>query len=378
MRRDAITDADPRADDLSNYKVCLTGDLVVNRMSAYQGALGAAPSSGLVSPDYLILRPASGVHPPYLHHVGRSAWFIAEMTRLLRGIGSVEGGNVRTPRINWEDMASIELQLPTLEEQRRVADFLDGQVALLDRAIHLRQQQIELKLEGESAALTQTFDDLVKAHGSHRLAHVVRRMEQGWSPQCDEGLPGPEQYGVLKAGCVNGGAFDAKQVKALPAGLEPRLEYLLRPGDFLMCRASGSLDLIGSAALVPSGTRAQLLLCDKVYRLRLDSSVSQDFYVLLMRARPIREAIKLGTSGAEGMANNLPSGTVRGLRFPSAPRSVQAEIVDRLMALRTEGEQARSLMSRQLELLRERKQALITAAVAGEFDVSTASARSVA
>ncbi len=56
VRRDDLTADEPRAEDLSSYKRCRAGDLVVNRMRAFQGALGVAPCEGLVSPDYLVLR----------------------------------------------------------------------------------------------------------------------------------------------------------------------------------------------------------------------------------------------------------------------------------------------------------------------------------
>lgn len=71
-------------------------------------------------------------------------------------------------------------------------------------------------------------------------------------------------------GCCNGGVFVPEENKALPADLDapPRLE--IQPGDILMSRASGSEDLVGSAALVPEKTRSRLLLSDKTYRLRCD------------------------------------------------------------------------------------------------------------
>ena len=58
-----------RAADLQHYKLCLPGDIVVNRMSAYQGALGMATQRGLVSPDYLVLEPAADTDSRYLGSV---------------------------------------------------------------------------------------------------------------------------------------------------------------------------------------------------------------------------------------------------------------------------------------------------------------------
>lgn len=41
-------------EDLSNYKVARAGDLVINKMKAWQGSLGLAPVDGIVSPAYFV------------------------------------------------------------------------------------------------------------------------------------------------------------------------------------------------------------------------------------------------------------------------------------------------------------------------------------
>src|SRR6266487_4088305 len=84
--RDTIAEGPSRAEDLSNYKVCQPGDIVLNRMSAYQGAVGRSPQIGIVIPDYMVLRPSSEVEGRYLHHLFRSQWFVGQMTSRLRGI----------------------------------------------------------------------------------------------------------------------------------------------------------------------------------------------------------------------------------------------------------------------------------------------------
>jgi type I restriction enzyme, S subunit len=54
----SLTDADENhnviPEDLTNYKVARTGDLVINKMKAWQGSMGIAPSDGIVSPAYFV------------------------------------------------------------------------------------------------------------------------------------------------------------------------------------------------------------------------------------------------------------------------------------------------------------------------------------
>lgn len=130
QRRDETTDDEPRADDLSNYKVCRRGDVVINRMRAFQGALGCAGESGLISPDYLVLRPVGKIDPTWLSRILRSHWAVGQMQSRLRGIGSVDQGVIRTPRINASDLGEIRIRVPSLASQNR---FLEAVCSVEDR-----------------------------------------------------------------------------------------------------------------------------------------------------------------------------------------------------------------------------------------------------
>ena len=124
--RSEVTDDLPRADSLAQYKDVQVGDIVLNRMRAFQGGVGVARQKGVVSPDYGVLRPGEGCSPKYLHYLFRAPWFVGEMTSRLRGIGSVDQGNVRTPRVNIEDLLMTEVELPDLDGQLALAKELDG------------------------------------------------------------------------------------------------------------------------------------------------------------------------------------------------------------------------------------------------------------
>lgn len=158
--RAAMTDDPPRADDLASYKWCLLGDIALNRMRAFQGGVGVAGQAGIVSPDYIVLRVGPRVMPEFLHHVFRSRWFVGEMTRRLRGIGSTDQGNVRTPRINWGELGSIEIPVPSTTQQRRVSIGLEdamtksrvvvGRISIqLQRMKEHRQALITAAVTGE-------------------------------------------------------------------------------------------------------------------------------------------------------------------------------------------------------------------------------------
>ena len=122
--RSAISDNESRVDDFSGYKTCRPGDIVVNRMRAFQGGVGSVRHAGVVSPDYTVLHVGSHVSGDYLHYVMRSRWFVSEMTKRLRGIGSADQLQVRTPRVNFADLGLIEIPVPSIKQQEAIAQKL--------------------------------------------------------------------------------------------------------------------------------------------------------------------------------------------------------------------------------------------------------------
>jgi type I restriction enzyme S subunit len=145
--RSEMTDDLPRSGDLGHYKVVKVGDVVLNRMRAFEGGVGVAPRSGIVSPDYAVLRCTPVLRPSFAELLFRSHWFIGEMTSRVRGIGSVALGTVRTPRINVDDLRDIRIPLPDLAEQRRVeaehqrfGEGLADMASLLHSSVQLLQE----------------------------------------------------------------------------------------------------------------------------------------------------------------------------------------------------------------------------------------------
>jgi type I restriction enzyme S subunit len=271
----------------------------------------------------------------------------------------------------------MPILVPPLDEQQRIADFLDVEAARIDGLATRRARQLELLVEYDRSVVSKFSDALIREHGFVRLRHVLTSIEQGWSPQCEDRAVRDGEWGVIKAGCVNGGWFDSSQHKALPVGVTPRTEYRLHPGDLLMSRASGSRDLIGSVGVVRQ-IESNLLLCDKIYRLRVDQSQMRvNFVAEMLRTVAVREHIKLGISGADGMANNLPTAVVKDCLLPKAPLYIQDSVVQELNVARDSVNATRAAINRQATLLAERRQALITAAVTGQISVSTASGRGV-
>lgn len=136
--------------DTSNYKVVESGDLVVNKMKAWQGSMGVSEHQGIVSPAYITCAVDSErIHPKFLHYLLRSKLYIGVYNSLSYGV------RVGQWDMHYEDFKHIPLPIPTTVEQQRIANFLDQKTAEIDEAIAKKQRLIELLKEQKTILINQ-------------------------------------------------------------------------------------------------------------------------------------------------------------------------------------------------------------------------------
>lgn len=345
-------------EDLSKYQVVQPGDLVFNKLRTWQGGLGVSNHHGIVSPAYFVCHPRSDWHPRYLHYLLLSAPYLAELTRLSKFMPPSQFD------IPWESLRTLSLLHPPLDEQRRIADFLDAETARVDQLIAARRAQAVRLSELWDSRLAAVIDEQAQIHGWISLRRLVTSVEQGWSPQCDDAIAEPNEWAVLKTSAVSSGEFAPMEHKRLPADVEPDHRYQVRDGDILMTRGSGSPDHVGMAALAKTEKR-QLLLSDLLYRIRLGRGWSPEFVTLALRSQPVRGLMGLLLRGQSGQTIKLRAEDVRSIDIPAVPAAFQSKIVTELSTERTTIRGAGQKIEASLSLLAERKQALITATVTG-------------
>lgn len=278
-------------------------------------------------------------------------------------------GSTNQIELNGERMRSVAAPVPGVEEQRRIADFLDTETARIDRMVGL-QQHVERRLEErDRAVLDQQIDQLIHENGVFPLRRAVLRVEQGASPLCDNVPAGESEWGVLKVSAVKAGRFEAGENKRLPSEMVPERRYEVREGDLLITRANTPA-LVGAAALVKRVPR-RLLLCDKIFRVRLDSSLDKEFVALVARGSRIRDLCGSASHGTSQSMANLKIEEIKEWPIPAVDGPEQRRLVENVNRTQAATARLRALIARQLDLLAERRQALITAAVTGQLDVTT-------
>ena len=136
--------------DTSTYKVVQPGDLVVNKMKAWQGSMGVSAHEGIVSPAYITCSTKSErVLPGYLHYLLRSSSLIGVYNSLSYGV------RVGQWDMHYEDFKQILIPVPPTDEQDRIVTFLDQKIAEIDDAIAKKERLIELLQEQKEILVTQ-------------------------------------------------------------------------------------------------------------------------------------------------------------------------------------------------------------------------------
>lgn len=112
-------DSAVKTDNGDNRKLVLTGDFVVNSRSDRKGACGISPLDGSVSLINIVLKPRHIINGKYFHYLSRSNNYIEEFYRLGRGIVA----DLWTTR--FSEMKNLMIPLPSLEEQKEIALFIE-------------------------------------------------------------------------------------------------------------------------------------------------------------------------------------------------------------------------------------------------------------
>ncbi len=156
-----ITGVTPRSDKNVNmfmaetmvgYKICHEGDLIINTMWAWMGALGTSNELGICSPAYNVYMPRKGIpyNRRYFDYLFRIPNAVMEMTRNSKGIVSSR------LRLYAKDFFQIETVLPSLQEQEAIARYLDTKTAQIDRKIDLLTQKAQRYEELKRSLINET------------------------------------------------------------------------------------------------------------------------------------------------------------------------------------------------------------------------------
>ena len=356
------------ASDVDSAKLLLVGgEVLISKLNPRKGRILISQPHELpivASPEFIALRNTGAVVDRFL------AYLLASETTRLYLDARVQSVTRSHQRVTPELVRRLPVSLPPLDEQRRIADFLDAETARLNQVQALQGNVRSAIASRRLAQLDLVMDRLSEADGTLPFRRMFGSIEQGISPQCDNVAAEPDAWGVLKVSAVNNGSFVESENKQLPTDIEPVSRYEIRNGDLLITRAN-TPSLVGAAAVVDF-TRSKLMLCDKIFRVTTTPDLLPRFLVLVSLSTKIRSMCAAASHGTSASMANLKTEEIKRWPIPQVPISVQREVVAELLTAHNQAAALIDVIDRQLDLLAERRQALITSAVTGQIDVTTA------
>ena len=173
------------------YKLCGSGDLAINTMWAWMGALGVACEDGMVSPSYNVYCiELAELVPNYYDYLCRVPTHIVEITRHSKGIWSSR------LRLYPDSFRNIQTPVPPKSEQRRITDFLDRTTVKIDALVTKKERLIKLLQEKRTALITRAVtkgidpDATMKDSGVQWLADIPERWKTARMWQVSEAISG--------------------------------------------------------------------------------------------------------------------------------------------------------------------------------------------
>ncbi len=167
-----------------------------------------------------------------------------------------------------------------------------------------------------------------------RLGQLVLKSGAGWSPTCELRPRENDEWGVLKVSAVSWGVFDSDQNKALPSTVQPRAEFEVVTGDFLVSRAN-TAELVARSVVVED-CPSRLMLSDKIVRLTLSNLTNARFINLANSCCGARNYYAAVAGGTSASMKNVSREQILNLLIPIPPLAEQNRIVakvDELIAL---------------------------------------------
>lgn len=138
------------SESLDKYQNVDVGDLVMNNQQAWRGSVGVSKYKGIISPAYLIYKLSDLCYPNYMNYVFRDCTMVQQYEYCSRGVGSIQR-NVST---QWLKQASV--LLPPLDEQKKIAEFLDAKCSEIDALIADIRTQIETLEQYKRSTVIET------------------------------------------------------------------------------------------------------------------------------------------------------------------------------------------------------------------------------
>lgn len=165
------------SEDTSKYKYVQKGDLVINKMKAWQGSLGVSEYEGIVSPAYYIYKFHDNCFEGKFFHYLIRGCYKDEFRRISGGIREGQWD------LSAEKFENTMIIIPPVSEQHRIADFLDSKCSEIDTLIENLRARMESAKEYKKAVITEAVTKGLDKDAKMKDSGVewIGEIPEGWN-----------------------------------------------------------------------------------------------------------------------------------------------------------------------------------------------------
>lgn len=374
-------DSQGRVHDIVNYRfeaapsrarrVVRDGDVIISTVRTYLQAIAPVenpPGNLIVSTGFAVVRPSNLLDHRFCKYALRANRFLWEVESRSTGVSY--------PAINASDLGDIKISLPEVNAQRHIAKYLDRETARIDGLISEKERMLSLLEEKRHALIgrvvTRGLDPNVplKPSGQEWLGEIpahwnICQLKRTWASSdygLSESIRDEGEIAVLRMSCIVDGRIDVSK-SGMISEVDDHL--LLRRNDLLFNRTN-SLDQIAKVGLVDFDPDEPLTFASYLVRIRANHRATPQYLVALLNSSLFLEFARKNAIPAIGQANLSPT-RYGEIQIPLPPMAEQDEIVTFLERDAATSTPVREYISSSIALLKERRAALISAAVTGQI-----------
>ena len=362
VAKDSRDNLNQTAENRSIYQLVHPGWLVTNRMKAWQGSVGISSLRGIVSGHYICFAPRHHEDARYLNWLFRSPPYTHAYALLSRGvrIGQVE--------IDNDEYRLMPVLLPPVDTQRAITDYLDRETARIDTLIEEQQRLIEMLRErrqdvirsavlGDTNPFNPPAGARLTAIGHHFSVTLGKMLDAGKALR-----DGDEQLPYIRAGNLQDAGLRLDDVNTMPYSAREAADLNLLAGDLLVAEGGA----VGTNVVLDKDMPGWSFQ-KTVNRLRPLGDESSVWLGHVLRT--YRDIGVIDIICNRATIAHLTAEKLRALRVPDTAPDEQRRIAAYLDEQTAKIDALIAETERFIELSRERRSALITAAVTGQIDV---------
>jgi len=310
-----------KSSGISKTRTVKPGDFILSNSMSF-GRPYIMGINGCIHDGWLLLRPKSGsVHPDYFYHALSSPQVYARFAS--------RAGGATVKNLNSDIVREVEIPLPPIEEQKRIAAILDK----ADELRRLRQRAIERLNQLGQSIFYEMFGDPArnpKGWPVGVIGDLLKEAKYGSSGKANSegrGLP------MLRMGNVTyDGRIDLSDLKHIELSDKEFDKYTTRPGDLLFNRTN-SKELVGKTAVVTQ--REPMVVAGYLVRARANARGNTHYISGYLNSAHGKAVLRNMCKNIVGMAN-INATEFQSIPIAIPPVELQHAYADKLVSLRAE------------------------------------------